>query len=99
MSVIRAIKDLVHAHVLGDFSKADREWVAPLCDIIADNAGLAGPGDDAGFQNKVHLALQAKGLGNRRRGKRRRTVVERSRTSMVVQKFSSFSPRVRQENF
>lgn len=57
------IKDLVQVHVLGDFSKADREWVVPLCDIIADNAELLASGDDASFQNKVHLALQAKGIG------------------------------------
>jgi len=49
-------------HVLGDFSKSERVWVDALCDIIADNAGLLIEGKDATFQNKVHLALQAKGF-------------------------------------
>ena len=56
------VKELVQAHVLSDFSKAEREWVAALCDIIADNAGLIVKGEDSSFQNKVHLALQAKGF-------------------------------------
>jgi PTH1 family peptidyl-tRNA hydrolase len=55
-------KDEVHNHVLSDFAKAERDWVAGLCDIIADNAGMLVKGDDPGFQNKVHLAMQAKGF-------------------------------------
>jgi PTH1 family peptidyl-tRNA hydrolase len=56
------VKELVHNHVLGDFAKAERPWVEALCDILADNAGLLAKGDDASFQNKVHLAMQAKGF-------------------------------------
>jgi|SRR5437660_7804771 len=56
------IKDLVHAHVLGDFAKSDRPWVEALCEIIADNAEMLARGDDASFQNKVHLAMDAKGF-------------------------------------
>ena len=56
------IKELVHHHVLSDFAKADREWVEALCDAIADNAALLATGPDASFQNKVHLALQARGI-------------------------------------
>jgi peptidyl-tRNA hydrolase, PTH1 family len=56
------VKELVHNHVLGDFAKAERPWVEALCDIVADNAGLLAKGDDASFQNKVHLAMQAKGF-------------------------------------
>ena len=33
------------------------------CDIVADNAALLAAGKDATFQNKVHLAMQAKGFG------------------------------------
>jgi PTH1 family peptidyl-tRNA hydrolase len=55
-------KELVHAHVLNDFAKSEREWVTALCDVIADNAGLLATGGDASFQNKVHLAMQAKGF-------------------------------------
>jgi PTH1 family peptidyl-tRNA hydrolase len=56
------VKELVHNYVLGDFAKAERPWVEALRDIIADNAGLLAKGDDASFQNKVHLAMQAKGF-------------------------------------
>jgi PTH1 family peptidyl-tRNA hydrolase len=56
------VKDLVHAHVLSDFAKSDRAWVEALCDVIADNADLLVKGQDASFQNKVHLAMQAKGF-------------------------------------
>jgi PTH1 family peptidyl-tRNA hydrolase len=55
-------KERVHGHVLGDFSKTEREWVDALADVIADNAGLLAKGEDATFQNKVHLAMQAKGF-------------------------------------
>jgi PTH1 family peptidyl-tRNA hydrolase len=56
------VKEQVHNHVLGDFAKAERPWVEAVCDIIAENAGLIAKGDDANFQNKVHLAMQAKGF-------------------------------------
>jgi peptidyl-tRNA hydrolase, PTH1 family len=55
-------KDLVYRYVLQDFAKAERAWVEALCDIVADNAGLLAEGKDSSFQNKVHLAMQAKGF-------------------------------------
>jgi PTH1 family peptidyl-tRNA hydrolase len=56
------IKDLVYTHVLGDFAKNERPWVETLCDVIAENADLLVRGQDATFQNKVHLAMDAKGF-------------------------------------
>jgi peptidyl-tRNA hydrolase, PTH1 family len=56
------VKELVHNHVLSDFAKAERPWVEAVCDIVADNAGLIAKGEDSSFQNKVHLAMQAKGF-------------------------------------
>ena len=55
-------KEMVQHYVLSDFAKSEREWVEALCDIIADNAGLLVKGQDASFQNKVHLAMRAKGF-------------------------------------
>jgi PTH1 family peptidyl-tRNA hydrolase len=55
-------KEQVYGYVLGDFAKAERPWVEALVEVIADNAGLLARGDDATFQNKVHLAMQAKGF-------------------------------------
>jgi peptidyl-tRNA hydrolase, PTH1 family len=57
------LKDLVHGYVLTDFAKNERDWVAALTDIVADNAELLVRGQDASFQNKVHLAMDAKGFG------------------------------------
>jgi peptidyl-tRNA hydrolase, PTH1 family len=57
------VKELVHAHVLGDFAKSERPWVEALCDIVADNIALLAKGPDSSFQNKVHLTMEAKGFG------------------------------------
>jgi PTH1 family peptidyl-tRNA hydrolase len=56
------IKELVHSYVLSDFAKSERPWVESLCEAIADNAGLLTTDRDSTFQNKVHLAMQAKGF-------------------------------------
>ncbi len=56
------VKERVHGYVLGDFAKDERPWVEALAETIADNAALLARGDDATFQNKVHLAMQAKGF-------------------------------------
>jgi peptidyl-tRNA hydrolase, PTH1 family len=55
-------KDLVEPYVLQDFAKSERPWVETLCEIVADNADLLAKGQDASFQNKVHLAMAAKGF-------------------------------------
>ena len=56
-------KDLVHGYVLRDFGKAEFEWVDDLTRACADHAGLLAAGDDPGFQNKVHLAMEGRGWG------------------------------------
>ena len=56
-------KDRVLGYVLNDFAKSERPWVEALTDIIADNAQLLARGEDSTFQNKVHLAMDAKGFG------------------------------------
>jgi len=58
------VKELVHIHVLNDFAKAERPWVEALCDAITDNAALLVTSKDSSFQNKVHLAMQAKGFAS-----------------------------------
>jgi len=57
------VRELVPMHVLGDFAKSEWPWVEALCDVIADTAGLLVEGRDSTFQNKVHLAMAAKGFG------------------------------------
>src|SRR6202161_3104613 len=56
------VKELVHSYVLSDFAKDERPWVETLCEAVADSAGLLVTGRDSTFQNKVHLAMQAKGF-------------------------------------
>jgi PTH1 family peptidyl-tRNA hydrolase len=59
------VKELVPSHVLGDFAKSEWAWVEALCDVIADNAPLLIEGNDSTFQNKIHLAMEAKGFDGR----------------------------------
>jgi len=56
-------KARVSPHVLGDFAKADHQWLDPLLEAVADNVDKLVGGDDSGFMNKVSLALQGK-VGN-----------------------------------
>jgi peptidyl-tRNA hydrolase, PTH1 family len=56
------VKELVPMHVLGDFAKSEWAWVQALCDVVADSASLLVEGKDSSFQNKVHLAMEAKGF-------------------------------------
>ncbi|RCS25553.1 aminoacyl-tRNA hydrolase [Phyllobacterium salinisoli] len=62
------VKELVHAHVLGDFAKVDGEWLELLLGGIADNAGYLVKGDDNGFMNRISLAM---GGGDPRSGERK----------------------------
>src|ERR1700688_4035005 len=56
------VQELVHGYVLSDFAKDERPWVEALREAIADNAGLLTTDRDSTFQNRVHLAMQAKGF-------------------------------------
>lgn len=53
-------KELVHGHVLGDFTKSDKVWLEPLMDAIADNAGMLIKGEDSQLMNKLTLAVGGK---------------------------------------
>ena len=55
-------KDMMEAYVLQDFAKDERPWVDALCEIVADNVGLLIESKDSTFQNKVHLAMSARGF-------------------------------------
>lgn len=54
-------KARVHGHVLGDFAKADSEWLDPFIEAIADNAGMLAKGEDSSFMNRVALATGGSG--------------------------------------
>jgi PTH1 family peptidyl-tRNA hydrolase len=59
-------KALVHHFVLSDFAKAEMAWVGAVCDAVARSAALIAQGQDASFQNKVHLAVEAAGFGDKK---------------------------------
>jgi PTH1 family peptidyl-tRNA hydrolase len=48
-------KNRVHSHVLGNFSKADEDWLVPMLSAIAEAAPLLAKDDDVGFMSKVAL--------------------------------------------
>ncbi|MBV8963595.1 MAG: aminoacyl-tRNA hydrolase [Hyphomicrobiales bacterium] len=56
-------KNLVYPYVLSDFFKEEWPWVKDLVAACAEFAALLVKGEDSSFQNKVHLAMQAKGWG------------------------------------
>jgi PTH1 family peptidyl-tRNA hydrolase len=56
-------KSRVYNYVLGNFAKSELAWVEALCEAIARNIALLAEGQDASFQNKVHLAMDAAGFG------------------------------------
>ena len=58
-------REAVVHYVLHDFAKADRAWLEPLLDAIADAAGRLAAGDDARFLTDVARALQSEGRGER----------------------------------
>jgi PTH1 family peptidyl-tRNA hydrolase len=55
-------KTLVHPYVLSDFARSEEPWVEALCNATADQVPLLVKGDDAHFQSKVHLAMEAAGF-------------------------------------
>lgn len=55
-------QNLVHAYVLNDFAKDEQEWVATVRDAIAESIDLIVGGKPEQFQNRIHLALRAKGI-------------------------------------
>ncbi|MEX2127704.1 MAG: aminoacyl-tRNA hydrolase [Xanthobacteraceae bacterium] len=55
-------KEQVHGHVLDDFAKDEFPWVDAVRDAIAEYAELLVGGRPEEFQNRVHLALRAKGI-------------------------------------
>ena len=58
-------KALVHHYVLSDFAKSEAGWVEAVCGAVADAAPLLAAGQDASFQNKIHLAMEAAGFGEK----------------------------------
>ena len=52
------VKDFVMPHVLGDFAKADAEWLGKVLESVAEESALLTSGEDEKFQSKVALAIK-----------------------------------------
>ena len=50
-------RERVTGHVLADFAGANHAWLEPLLDAVAEAFPLLVEGDDAGFMNRVSLAV------------------------------------------
>jgi peptidyl-tRNA hydrolase, PTH1 family len=55
-------KEQVQGHVLNDFAKDEYPWVDAVLEAISESAELLVGGRSEEFQNRVHLALRAKGI-------------------------------------
>jgi len=62
-------KHRVQGHVLGNFSKADEDWLVPMLSVIADAAPLLAKDDDVGFMNKVALLTKPPAEKDKPQGK------------------------------
>jgi PTH1 family peptidyl-tRNA hydrolase len=51
-------KERVTGHVLGNFTKADRAWLDPLLEAVAQAAPCLADNDGPAFMNKIALATQ-----------------------------------------
>lgn len=51
----------VLGYVLGDFSKADRDWLVPFLDALADHAELLARGEIEAYMSKVALLTRDEG--------------------------------------
>lgn len=52
------VREQVMPHVLGDFSRADREWLIPVLDAVADSAPLLAQSRAEEFMTRVALLTQ-----------------------------------------
>jgi PTH1 family peptidyl-tRNA hydrolase len=57
-------KELVERFVLADFARTERPLFKALVEVVATNVDFLARGEDASFQNKVYLAMVAKGFGD-----------------------------------
>lgn len=53
-------KARVQSHVLGDFAKADHDWLDAMLEAIGDAAPLLAKGENSTFMNKIALAVSEK---------------------------------------
>ncbi|MEL6234066.1 MAG: aminoacyl-tRNA hydrolase [Pseudomonadota bacterium] len=87
-------KEKVTGHVLGDFAKADAEWLEDLLRGISDGAPDLAAGDSARFMNRVSLRTQPPREGAMPAAQKRKTAAPGTpeRTAAAVPEASSETP-------
>jgi len=80
------VKEMVAIHVLHDFAKADRAWLDPLIEAIADSAPLLAEGKDPTFANRVHEALGNKDARKEKRSENKDMIEKPESPSKPPQK-------------
>ena len=83
-------KAKVNNHVLGDFSKADQNWLAPLLQAIGDNADLLASGENSSFMNK--LALSVKDDSKEQKPTKKKSHVHQARSANKPDKMPKSGP-------
>lgn len=53
-------RDIVHSHVLQDFSREDQPWVEALCKALAKDFALVFENKDSELMNRIGLAVKDK---------------------------------------
>lgn len=85
-------KGAVMHYVLGDFSKVDEDWLAPLLEAVGANAGLLISGDDNGFMNKLALAVNGDGAERAQRPRPGQSHIRAARPAKPVVKLPQTGP-------
>ena len=91
-------KDRVMPWVLGDFSKADLDWLEPLLGTLADNADLLVQGDDNTLMNRLAIAVNGDGAEREARPETADPTRKKSKARTVVKLDVEKGDKVRIKN-
>jgi PTH1 family peptidyl-tRNA hydrolase len=85
-------KEFVTPHVLGDFAKAEQSWLEPLLEGIGKHVPLLLKGDDAGFMNKLALALKPADAAADKPAPKAQSHIRQARTAAPAAKVPESGP-------
>lgn len=86
-------KAQVQRHVLGDFAKADSEWLVPFLDATAEYIPLVAKGEHSTFMNRVALATGKNETGKKAKTpKKAKSHIHQARTSSTPKKLPESGP-------
>ncbi|MDV4177455.1 aminoacyl-tRNA hydrolase [Rhizobium brockwellii] len=88
------VKEMVQNHVLGDFAKADKAWLEPLLDTLADNTDMLVRNEDSQLMNKIALALGDKAEEEKSRKENKNTEKKPAGQSHIHQARNHNQPKL-----